>query len=246
MEPAEYRKREILCGNSANFQGDERDIIFLSMVDTNDGNGPLRLNGYGTDNLYKKRYNVAVSRAKDQIWLIHSIDSENDLKMGDIRKELLDYFKNPNSKDNEYNLNVVKAESEFEKRVMRYLIDKGYKIIPQWEVGAYRIDMVAVYKDKKVAIECDGEKWHGEDKFEEDMNRQAILERLGWRFIRIRGSEFFKDELGTMGTVYKKLNDMEIFCDDSEVAIEYSPSYELKDRVVARGEEILREWDSSK
>lgn len=246
MEPAEYRKREILCGNSANFQGDERDIIFLSMVDTNDGNGPLRLNGYGTDNLYKKRYNVAVSRAKDQIWLVHSIDSENDLKPGDIRKELLDYFKNPSSKDNEYNLNVVKAESEFEKRVMRYLIDKGYKIIPQWEVGAYRIDMVAVYKDKKVAIECDGEKWHDEDKFEEDMNRQAILERLGWRFIRIRGSEFFKDELGAMERVYKKLNDMEIFCDDSEVAIEHSPSYGLKEKVIARGDEILREWDSSK
>lgn len=244
MTPNEYKKREILCGNPANFQGDERDIIFLSMVDTNEGTGPLRLNGYGADNLYKKRYNVAVSRARDQIWLVHSIDSENDLKHGDIRKELLDYFKNPNSKDIEFNLNEVKAESEFERRVMRYLIDKGYNIEPQWHVGAYRIDMVAIYNDKKVAIECDGEKWHGEEKFEEDMNRQAILERLGWRFIRIRGSEFFKDEIGTMERVYGKLSEMDIISNNYNKISDDSDDYTLKDDIISRGEEIIREWGS--
>lgn len=243
LEPAEYRNRNILCGNPANFQGDERDIIFLSMVDTNEGEGPIRLNGYGTDNLYKKRYNVAVSRARDQIWLVHSIDSENDLKPGDIRKELIDYIKNPKSRENAYNLNVNKAESEFEKRVMKYLINKGYKIVPQWEVGSYRIDMVAVYKDNKVAIECDGERWHGEDKLEEDMRRQAILERLGWRFIRIRGSEFFKNEIGTMETVYEKLIDMEIYTDTSNYASEENETYDLKEKIISRAEEMRREWE---
>ncbi|MCY6485058.1 AAA domain-containing protein [Clostridium aestuarii] len=242
MEPAKYRNRNILCGNPANFQGDERDIIFLSMVDTNEGEGPIRLNGYGTDNLYKKRYNVAVSRAKDQIWLVHSIDSENDLKPGDIRKELIDYIKNPKSRENAYNLNVNKAESEFEKRVMKYLTNKGYKIVPQWEVGSYRIDMVAVYKENKVAIECDGEKWHGEDKLEEDMLRQAILERLGWRFIRIRGSEFFKNEIGTMEMIYEKLTDMEIYTDTSNYASEENETYDLKEIIISRAEQIRREW----
>ncbi|MBU3217788.1 hypothetical protein LL033_09935 [Clostridium estertheticum] len=38
---------------------------------------------------------------------------------------------------------------------MKYLSERGYKISPQWEVGSLRIDMVAIYKNNKVAIECD-------------------------------------------------------------------------------------------
>lgn len=62
--------------------------------------------------------------------------------------------------------------------------------------------MVAVCGKKRVAIECDGERWHsGEAKIREDMERQTILERLGWRFIRIRGSEYYRDEEQTMQRV---------------------------------------------
>jgi very-short-patch-repair endonuclease len=39
----------------------------------------------------------------------------------------------------------------------------------------------------KIAIECDGDYWHG-DQFEQDMQRQEILERAGWQFFRILGS----------------------------------------------------------
>ena len=211
LDPCEYERRMLLCGNSANFQGDERDVIFLSMVDANSDDGPLRINGYGTDNLYKKRYNVAVSRAKDQIWLVYSLDSDNDLKPGDIRKVLIEYFKSPSSADNIYNSLSKEAESEFEREVMRLLLHKGYKIIPQWKVGAYRIDMVAIGNNKRVAIECDGERWHGEHKLEEDMIRQSILERLGWKFIRIRGSDFYRNKAQTINDIYSKLQELEIY-----------------------------------
>ena len=219
MDSKEYNNRNILCGNSANFQGDERDIIFLTMVDSNISEGPLRLQAFGSDDLFKKRYNVAVSRAKDQLWLVHSLDSENDLKKGDIRKGLLDYCNNYKSRQMEFEKNVGKAESEFEKRVMKYLIDRGYNVTPQLEVGAFRIDMVISNNDNRVALECDGERWHGEDKLEEDMNRQAILERLGWRFIRIRGSEFFSDENKSMENIVKKLNDFEIYPEENNATL---------------------------
>lgn len=240
LSPIEYGNRNILCGSPAQFQGDERDIIFLSMVDSNEGEGPMRLTSYGADNLYKKRYNVAVSRARDQLWVVYSMDADNDLKVGDIRKELLDYCRNYESREIEYKRNSLKAESEFEKRVMQYLINQGYKIIPQWEVGAYRIDMVAIYKDNKIAIECDGERWHGEEKLEEDMNRQAILERLGWRFIRIRGSQFFRDEIETMETVVNRLNELEIYPQNIE-EIANEPTTSLKEAVIRAAEQILRE-----
>ncbi|MBW9154727.1 AAA domain-containing protein [Clostridium estertheticum] len=241
MAPIEYDNRNILCGNPANFQGDERDIIFLTMVDANAGEGPMRLTSYGTDNLYKKRYNVAVSRARDQLWLIYSMDSDNDLKSGDIRKGLIEYCKDYKSRQIDFEKNVLKAESEFEKRVMKYLIERGYNISPQWEVGSFRIDMVAIYKNKKVAIECDGERWHGEDKLEEDMNRQGILERLGWRFIRIRGSKFFSGEEAAMENVIRKLNDLDIYPDEKSDALTQEECG-LKERIIVRADEIRDLW----
>lgn len=240
MDSKEYNNRNILCGNSANFQGDERDIIFLTMVDSNISEGPLRLQAFGSDDLFKKRYNVAVSRAKDQLWLVHSLDSENDLKKGDIRKGLLDYCNNYKSRQIEFEKNVGKAESEFEKRVMKYLIDRGYNVTPQLEVGAFRIDMVISNNDNRVALECDGERWHGEDKLEEDMNRQAILERLGWRFIRIRGSEFFSDENKSMENIVKKLNDFEIYPEENNMNLDDDNF--IKNKIICRAQEIRESW----
>jgi very-short-patch-repair endonuclease len=37
-------------------------------------------------------------------------------------------------------------------------------------------------KRTKIAIECDGDYWHGDEQFEKDMQRQEILERAGWQF----------------------------------------------------------------
>ena len=67
IDAKEIVSRNILCGNSANFQGDERDVVFLSLVDSGDGTGPLSMMGFGVDDAMRKRYNVAASRARDQL-----------------------------------------------------------------------------------------------------------------------------------------------------------------------------------
>lgn len=166
--------RRILVGNASNFQGDERDVIFLSMVDSrNENGGPLSLNGNGVDDSNKKRYNVAVSRAKDQLWVVNSLDSTYNLKPGDIRKKLLDYATDPNAfmyKEEEIK---NKADSIFEVEVANKLVSEGYHIVQQYPVGAYRLDIVVIYEDRKVVIECDGERYHsGTEKVREDMQRQ--------------------------------------------------------------------------
>ena len=94
IDAKEIVSRNILCGNSANFQGDERDVVFLSLVDSGDGTGPLSMMGFGVDDAMRKRYNVAASRARDQLWVVHSLDAANDLKPGDMRKRLIDYAAN--------------------------------------------------------------------------------------------------------------------------------------------------------
>lgn len=202
IDAKECSEHRILCGNASNFQGDERDVIFLSIVDCANGGGPIAKQGFGVDDAYRKRYNVATSRAKDQLWVVDSLDSANDLKPGDIRKMLIDFSLNPALVSMQNAKITAKAESPFEAAVAKYLAVRGYHLVQQWEVGAYRLDMVVVCGKKKIVIECDGERYHsGEDKIREDMERQTILERLGWQFIRIRGSEYYRNPEKTMERV---------------------------------------------
>ena len=244
LGPKIYQNRKILCGNSANFQGDERDVIFLSMVDSKSEEGPLRMRNEGADDSNKKRYNVAVSRAKDQLWVVNSLDSSNDLKSGDIRKDLIDYAKNPKAIENLHNQIVEKADSPFEIEVFSYLVKKGYHVTQQWPVGAYRLDMVVQYKNNKVAIECDGEKYHGADMIASDMERQTILERIGWKFIRLRGSEYYSDKENSMKRVIEDLNQLDIYPEESESKTQDRGDTELLERIKRCTSEMLKdnEW----
>jgi very-short-patch-repair endonuclease len=207
----EKESRKIICGNAAEFQGDERDVVFLTMVDSNEGDGPMRKVGDGTNELTKKRYNVAASRAQNQMWIVHSLDYLTDLKSDDIRRELLDYAHNE-AQNTVTDVANYRTDSEFEKRVLEALLKRGYQVKTQYAVGYYRIDMVIEFEGNKVALECDGEKWHsGEEKIAEDLARQAVLERLGWKFHRIRGSQFFKDPDAALELLWTRLGQLNIY-----------------------------------
>lgn len=241
--------RNILCGNASHFQGDERDVIFLSVVDsvTADNPSPIRLQTFGPDDSIRKRYNVAASRARDQLWVVDSLDSATELKHGDIRKTLIDYSLNPASAELRHAEIEEKADSPFEVGVAQALIDRGYRLVQQWKVGAYRLDMVAVCGKKTVAIECDGERYHsGEAKVREDMERQTILERLGWRFIRIRGSEYFRNPEKTIERVIFELTEYGIMPDATAIQPENMiGSFELLERVKACASKIISETQES-
>ena len=247
IDSKEIVGRNILCGNSANFQGDERDVIFLSVVDSGDGNGPIRMQDFGPDEAFRKRYNVASSRARDQLWVVYSLDPANDLKPGDIRKKLIDYSINPQADEVRKSEIEEHAESPFEASVAKALSDRGYHLVQQWEVGAYRLDIVAVYGKETVAIECDGERWHSsEKKVREDMERQTILERLGWRFIRIRGSEYYQNEKKAIDQVVKKLSEFGIEPEESVSMPTEDRTSELLERVKRQAALMLVEENGGK
>ena len=206
----EIEKRRIVAGNSSEFQGDERDIILLSMVDSPEGEGPMRTTGEGAFELIKKRYNVAASRARDQMFVVHSFDRDIHLRPGDLRLRLLQHVADPLASLRTYQQEVGKTESPFEKSVMKMLTDAGYKVRTQWHVGYYRIDMVVEGGGKRLAVECDGDRYHPIEKLADDIERQTILERLGWQFVRIRGSAFYRDAESAMRPVFERLRELEI------------------------------------
>jgi very-short-patch-repair endonuclease len=210
IESVELEKRRIQAGISSEFQGDERDIIFLSMVDSQSEEGPLRTIGEGAFELTKKRYNVAASRAKDPLWGVHSFDPDLHLKSGDLRLRLLQHAKDPLAAIRAFDKEARRTESPFEKEVLRRLLAAGYHVKPQWRVGYFRIDMVIQGDGKRLALECDGDRYHPIEKLAEDVERQAILERLGWRFVRIRGSAFYRNPDRAMEPVFSKLNELGI------------------------------------
>jgi very-short-patch-repair endonuclease len=206
LPPDEYQRRRIICGNSAQFQGDERDVIFLSMVWAA-GTGPLR---FLDEKRFRQRFNVAASRARDQMWLVYSLDPAVDLKPGDLRRRLIEHALDPQAVTRDIEHLQQRTQSPFEKEVLGFLVRAGYRVTPQWEVGSYSIDFVVEGGGNRTALECDGDRYHPLEKLPDDMERQAILERLGWRFIRIRGSAFFRDPKGTMDDVFRRLKEMDI------------------------------------
>ncbi|MGC8908921.1 MAG: DUF559 domain-containing protein, partial [Desulfomonilaceae bacterium] len=84
-------------------------------------------------------------------------------------------------------------ESWFEVDVALELLRRKFRVCPQVDVAGYRIDLVVEGLVNRLAVECDGEAWHGPERFEQDMARQRQLERAGWTFVRIRESEFYAD-----------------------------------------------------
>jgi very-short-patch-repair endonuclease len=74
-----------------------------------------------------------------------------------------------------------------------WLVQHGYRVTPQVSVGAYRIDLVVEgARDSRLAVECDGDQHQGPEKWADDVRRQRVLERAGWRFWRCFASSFVR------------------------------------------------------
>ena len=240
ISATEIENHKILCGNSASFQGDERDIMFISLVDSSEENKSLRLVGEGVEGAIRKRYNVAISRAKDQLWIVHSID-KNALKEGDLRKELFDYI--DSLKENNFEKTSIENTtiSDFENEVARHLLEKNYTVKQKWRVGSYDIDMVAIYDDKKIAIECDGKTLnHTEEEVIANLEEQEILERCGWEFIRVRASEYFRNPEKAIKDLIIQLDDKGIYPNHKEI---YTDKNELLNNIKSETLELMEKYE---
>ncbi len=218
LDAKEIEERRLICGDAYSFQGDERDVIFMSMVAAPNARiGPLTM---AAD---ERRFNVAASRAKDQVWLFHTAKLE-DLSSKGLRYQLLNYYLHPETQQvtaegislDELRLLSAKVrrddesppgpfESWFEVDVFLAIASRGYRVVPQFHVANYRIDLVVEGLRNRLAVECDGDEFHGLDRFEEDQFRQRTLERCGWRFWRVRGCSFYANQEESLKSLWAQL-----------------------------------------
>src|SRR6185437_1069418 len=103
------------------------------------------------------------------------------------------------------------CQSEFERTVFMALIERGYRVIPQVGSVGISIDMVVEGESgRRLAIECDGDLYHGPERWADDMRRQRILERVGWTFWRCFGSNYSLDRAGVLDDLFQTLERMDI------------------------------------
>jgi very-short-patch-repair endonuclease len=242
LAPNLYERHRLLCGTSAQFQGDERDVVFLSVVDAPQN----RTLHFRDQQMFKQRFNVAASRARDQMWVVHSLDPQVDLHPTDLRRRLIEHAQAPEFLTRILENNDGRIQSALERDVMKYLVNSGYRVVPRWKVGSQNIDLVVEGNGKRLAIECDGDRDLPLEELRDDMDRQAMLERLGWTFARVRGTAFFRAPDHAMKPILDKLRSLDINAVEIDSSGPGDPAAfdELTQRVIRRADELRQRWSA--
>jgi hypothetical protein len=224
VDPAEMERRRLLCGDAYAFQGDERDVIFLSLVQAPRSGRRLYAATSGRD---RRRFNVATSRARDQLWLYHTATLD-DLHPEGVAHRLLRYCLEPRVEPPPVEGLAVTAwrrraeerraedrpphpfDSWLELDVFLQLAERGYRVIPQHDLAGYRVDLLVEGPRSRLAVECDDDRWNGPDAFETDLLRQRMLQRCGLPFSRVRGAAFYRDPEAALRPVWADLSQHDI------------------------------------
>lgn len=200
ISPVDVLARRIAVGPPPFFQGRERDIMMVSMV-----LGPTDRAALNKADM-RQRFNVALSRARDRMYLFRSVE-ESTFKEDTLNARLIHHFRQPFRQD----VKKVEAlrdqcESGFEREMFDELVKRGYRVQPQVACGGYFIDFVVEGEEgRRLAIECDGDRYHGPGQWSADMARQRVLERAGWTFWRTFASSFVRRREEVLDDLLKTL-----------------------------------------
>ena len=201
---AEGRREDVFVKNIENVQGDERDVIFVSV-----GYGPQEPNGRLTSMRFgpvnaeggERRLNVLFTRARARCRVFASFDpGDIDLSRTSgegprVLKRFLDFAQSGEA--NEHRSTGEGADSPFEEDVAKAIRSLGYIADHQVGSGGFRIDLGVRHADCPgrylLAVECDGARYHSAlSARERDRHRQIVLEGLGWKFHRIWSTDWFR------------------------------------------------------
>jgi hypothetical protein len=197
------RPERFFIKNLERVQGDERDVIILSVGYGKDraGNLPLRFGPIMSAG-GRRRLNVAATRAREQVIVVSSF-AYSDINSSQVKPDtglefLKNYLQYAGSGGRLLSLDEITDEpmNDFEADVYESLSAKGIVLRPQVGCSKFRIDLAAAHPQKPgkyvLAIECDGATYHSSyTARDRDRLRQQQLQNLGWTFHRIWSSDWF-------------------------------------------------------
>ncbi|MFZ3496823.1 DUF3320 domain-containing protein [Streptomyces sp. 5.8] len=191
--------------NLESVQGDERDVMIMSIGYGPDEHGKLT-QSFGPMNNREggwRRLNVAVTRARHRMEVVASFhggqlkDSDNR-SVQDLKRYLQYAEHGPAVLAQEHTAPDAEPDSPFEESVLAVLQDWGHEVRPQVGVAGYRIDLglrhPAAPGAYALGIECDGAMYHSSRAARDrDRLRQQVLEGLGWTLHRIWGTDWYRN-----------------------------------------------------
>lgn len=208
--------------NLESVQGDERDVMIFSVGYGPDDAGKLSMNfGPLNNDGGERRLNVAVTRAKEQVIVVSSIQpGEIDTSGTDARgvvdfKKYLEYAKKGDHvliRDDEVT-ETLEFDSSFEEAVYTALEEEGYEVVTQVQSSGYSIDLAIKHPDRPgefvLGIECDGAAYHSSRTARDrDRTRQMVLENLGWTIHRIWSPDWASNKDGELQKIREKVDSM--------------------------------------
>ncbi len=196
------RDEPFFVKNLENVQGDERDVMLISVGYGRDEKGLVTMN-FGPLNQAggERRLNVLITRARRQCVVFTNLTAD-DLDLRRAAGEGVRVFKAFLAFARDGRMEVPAAtgaghDSEFEEQVHRALEKKGYQVEPQVGSGGFRVDLGVVDPEAPgrylLGIECDGAKYHSARwARDRDRLRESVLRSLGWRIHRIWSTDWFR------------------------------------------------------
>ncbi len=195
------REEPFFVKNLETIQGDERDVIFVSVGYGSDASGNIAMRfGPVTQAGGERRLNVLMTRARKRCEIFSNITAADIRLTGakgvEVLKKYLQYAQNGE-------LELPRAhggfDSPFEEAVFTELRRRGYQVHSQVGVAGYFIDLAIVDPEQPgrylLGIECDGATYHSaRSARDRDRLRQYILEQhRGWKIHRIWSTDWFQN-----------------------------------------------------
>ena len=189
--------------NLENVQGDERDVIFISIGYGRDTNGKLTMN-FGPLNRKggERRLNVLITRARRRCEVFTNLTAD-DIDPGPTNPlgvvALKRYLKYAQTGETDIAVSTGReADSPFEEEVADALRGCGYEVDHQIGSAGYFIDLGVKDPERPgrylLGIECDGATYHSaQSARDRDRIRQGVLEGLGWLIHRIWSTDWFRN-----------------------------------------------------
>ena len=199
----EGKAEDVFVKNLENVQGDERDVILVSVAyGPRSAGGRLDSMGFGPVSAEggERRLNVLFTRARSRCEVFASFaagDIDLDRAKGEGARVLKRFLQYAETGVLEERVSTSDdADSPFEEVVATVVDGLGYKVDKQVGSAGFRIDLAVRHPDQPgrymLAIECDGATYHSALwARERDRLRQEILENMGWRFHRIWSTDWF-------------------------------------------------------
>ena len=195
LGPEDLQRFRIRVGMPPAFQGDQRHVMLLSMVYAQ----PVAAM---TSRRHQRHYNVAVSRAEDQLWVFTSLPATATLPKGDMRAALLSYLRHPPrvltvdpALDHaDTDVLQVPFDSLLEQRVYLHLRQAGYAVVHHHPINDRHVDLLVVGDQGQLGVHCDAPQPDlGPRELRDELQLHQVLIRSGWHIIRVRDSEYHYD-----------------------------------------------------